>query len=113
MEELFVWRTTKCTAHFLEMLPQNQARPQKEGKETEICKQLPHSVLEGLISSITEYVLAIGSAACLFTCQAGESFKSFVHNLLSAKKGFLGARKEQKYNRLLIGKEWRSQEYEC
>lgn len=40
MEEHFVWRTADSTTHFLEMSPQKEARPQKEGKETEICKQL-------------------------------------------------------------------------
>lgn len=51
------------------------------------------SVLEYLISSIMESVLAFGLVSYLFTCQTGESFKSVMSKLLGASKGFLQARK--------------------
>lgn len=66
-----------------------------------------HSVLEHLISSTMEFVLAFGAVFYLFTCQAGDSFKSFVSKVLGASKGFLQARKGQKYG-ILTGKEWSS-----
>lgn len=48
-------------------------------------------------------VLTFGSVSYLFTCQAGEPFKSFVSKPLGTSKGFLQARKRQKYG-ILTGK---------